>query len=50
MIRETDKIDSANLSIQKVLHPEHHAYLLLSMTISDREESDDGTEISLLIS
>lgn len=41
LIRETDKIDSANLSIQEVLNPENHAYFLLSMTVSDREESDE---------
>lgn len=33
LIRETDKIDSAELSSDEVLHPENYPYLLLSMTI-----------------
>ena len=33
LIRETDKIDSADLSHDEVLHPEKFPYLLLSMTL-----------------
>ncbi len=40
LIRETDRIDSADLSQDEVLHPENHPYLLISMTISSREKSD----------
>lgn len=40
LIRETDKIDSADLSLEEVLHPENHAYILLSMTISGWDSSD----------
>jgi oligoribonuclease NrnB/cAMP/cGMP phosphodiesterase (DHH superfamily) len=40
LIRETDKIDSADLSLDNVLYPEKHSYVLLSMTISNLEETD----------
>jgi len=33
LARETDKIDSAELSVDEVLHPENYPFLLLSMTI-----------------
>jgi hypothetical protein len=33
LIEQADKIDSADLSIDEVLHPEKYPYLLLSMTI-----------------
>jgi len=41
LIRETDKIDSADLSLDEVLHPEKYSYVLLSMTISNQEEPDE---------
>ena len=41
LIRETDKIDSADLSLDNVLYPEKHSYVLLSMTISNLEETDE---------
>jgi hypothetical protein len=40
LIRETDRIDSADLSLQEVLHPESNPYLLLSMTITGCSEPD----------
>ena len=41
LIKETDKIDSADLSLDEVLHPEKYAYVLLSMTVLGREEADE---------
>ena len=41
LIRETDKIDSANLSLDEVLHPEKYDYVLLSMTILGRDEHEE---------
>jgi len=41
LIKETDKIDSANLSMDEVLHPENYPYILLSMTISGRSKADE---------
>lgn len=41
LIRETDKIDSADLSLDEVLCPEKYSYVLLSMTISNQEEPDE---------
>lgn len=35
-----DKIDSADLTVDEVLRPEDHPYLLLSMTIKNRDESE----------
>ena len=33
LVKETDKIDSADLSLDEVLHPEKYEYVLLSMTV-----------------
>lgn len=41
LIRETDKIDSANLSLDEVNFPEKYPYVLLSMTISGRDKNDE---------
>ena len=41
LIKKTDKIDSADLSLDEVLHPEKYAYVLLSMTVLGREEADE---------
>jgi hypothetical protein len=35
LVTATDKIDSADLNLDEVCHPEKHDYVLLSMTISD---------------
>ncbi len=34
LVNETDKIDSANLSHDEIIHPKKYPYLLLAMTIS----------------
>lgn len=41
LIKETDKIDSANLSLDEVIHPEKYSYVLLSMTVLGRDEYDE---------
>jgi len=40
LVQETDRIDSADLSLDEVLHPENYDHVLLSMTISGRDRSD----------
>jgi len=40
LIHETDRIDSADLTLDEVVHPEKHPYVLLSMTISNHNYSD----------
>lgn len=42
LTNETDKIDSADLSLDEVRHPENYPYILLSMTISGRIETDEA--------
>lgn len=42
LVKETDKIDSANLSRNEVHRPEKYAYVLLSMTILNRERADEA--------
>lgn len=41
LIKETDRIDSADLTVDEVLHPEKYPYLLISMTIVNRKESGE---------
>jgi oligoribonuclease NrnB/cAMP/cGMP phosphodiesterase (DHH superfamily) len=41
LVIQTDKIDSANLTLDEVLHPEKYPYILLSMTILNREKQDE---------
>lgn len=40
LIRETDIIDSAMLSMDQVTYPEHYPFILLSMTVKNRDNSD----------
>ena len=40
LVQAADKIDSADLTREEVLYPEHHPYLLLSMTISSQNSAD----------
>jgi hypothetical protein len=40
LIRQTDRIDSADLTVDEILRPEKYPYVLLSMTISNREPSE----------
>ncbi len=42
LIRQTDKIDSADLSLDEVLHPEKYPYVLLSMTLTGSRLSDEA--------
>ncbi len=41
LVEQADKIDSAALTQDEVLHPENYPYVLLSMTISGRNSSDE---------
>ena len=40
LVQQADKIDSADLSLEEVLYPEKHDYILLSMTINSRNFAD----------
>ncbi|MBF0243451.1 MAG: exopolyphosphatase [Desulfamplus sp.] len=40
LIKETDIIDGALLSMDQVIHPENYPFILLSMTVKNRDESD----------
>jgi hypothetical protein len=40
LIRQTDKIDAAELTEDEVRHPENHPYVLLSMTVTGRNLAD----------
>ena len=42
LVRQTNKIDSADLTLDEVLHPEKFPYILLSMTILNREKQDES--------
>lgn len=42
LIRQTDKIDSADLSEDEVQFPEKYPYVLLSMTVSGRNLADES--------
>lgn len=41
LVAEADKIDSADLSQDEVIHPEDYPYVLLSMTVSGRDSADE---------
>ena len=40
LIRQTDRIDSADLTLDEVLHPENYPFVLLSMTITNHDPSE----------
>lgn len=42
LVKKTDKIDSADLTMDEVRHPEKYPYVLLSMTLSISGESDES--------
>ena len=42
LVQAADKIDSADLSLDEVLHPEKYAYVMLSMTVSNGGEADEA--------
>jgi nanoRNase/pAp phosphatase (c-di-AMP/oligoRNAs hydrolase) len=41
LVRQTDRIDSADLTLDEVLHPENYPYVLLSMTITNHDPSEE---------
>jgi nanoRNase/pAp phosphatase (c-di-AMP/oligoRNAs hydrolase) len=41
LIRQTDRIDSADLTLDEILHPENYPYVLLSMTITNQDPSEE---------
>jgi hypothetical protein len=41
LIQAADKIDSANLTLEEVLHPENHPYVLLSLTVSNEDQPNE---------
>ncbi|MCG6893705.1 MAG: exopolyphosphatase [Desulfobacteraceae bacterium] len=40
LVDQADKIDAADLTLEEVRRPQDHPYVLVSMTIGDREPSD----------
>jgi len=41
LVKETDKIDAAQLSLDEVFHPESYSYISLDMTISCQNTADE---------
>jgi len=41
LVTATDRIDSADLSLDEVLHPEKHGYIMLSMTVVNGGQPDE---------
>lgn len=48
LVIQADKIDSADLTEEEVIHPESNPYVLLSMTVSGRREEDESYWNSLV--
>lgn len=44
LVHETDRIDSADLTLDEILHPEAYPYILLSMTLSNDPAERDYWE------
>lgn len=42
LVQQTDRIDSAQLSLDEILHPQDYPYVLLSMTVYMRKASDQA--------
>ena len=42
LVNATDKIDSADLTLDQVLHPEKYDYVLLSMTVFNGDQSSEA--------
>lgn len=40
LVHQTDRIDSADLTLDEILHPEKYPYVLLSMTITNHDPSE----------
>jgi len=41
LVQAADKIDSADLTLDEVLHPENYPYVLLSLTVSNDDQPDE---------
>jgi oligoribonuclease NrnB/cAMP/cGMP phosphodiesterase (DHH superfamily) len=41
LVQAADKIDSASLTLEEVLHPENHPYVLLSLTVSNEDQPNE---------
>jgi oligoribonuclease NrnB/cAMP/cGMP phosphodiesterase (DHH superfamily) len=41
LVLAADKIDSANLTLEEVLHPEDHPYVLVSLTVSNEDQPNE---------
>ncbi len=41
LVQSADKIDSADLTLDEVLHPENYPYVLISLTISNEDQPDE---------
>ena len=41
LVQAADKIDSAALTLDEVLHPENYPYVLLSLTVSNEDQPDE---------
>lgn len=41
LVQAADKIDSANLTLDEVLHPEKYPYVLLSLTVSNEAQANE---------
>ena len=41
LVQAADKIDSANLTLDEVLHPENYPYVLLSLTVSNEVQPNE---------
>jgi hypothetical protein len=42
LVQAADKIDSANLTLEEVLHPGNHPYVLLSLTVSNEDQPNEA--------
>jgi hypothetical protein len=40
LVHQTDRIDSADLTLDEILYPQHYPYVLLSMTISSHDPDE----------
>jgi hypothetical protein len=40
LVHQTDRIDSADLTLDEILHPENYPFVLLSMTITNHDPSE----------
>lgn len=41
LVRQTDRIDSADLTLDEILYPQRYPYVLLSMTISNHDPAEE---------